>query len=560
MVDRTILQYQLVEKLGAGGMGEVFKARDTRLNRFVALKALTSGVSADPEQRRRFIHEARAASALNHPNIITIYDIVDVGDAQYMVSEYVQGKTLLELVPKGGLPVPLAIGYAVQMADAFSAAHAAGIIHRDIKPANVMVTSGGLVKVLDFGLAKLMEGLPGDHTGATVTVIEAPLTVQGTVMGTVNYMSPEQAEGKRVTARSDIFSFGAVLYEMLTGRCAFRGTSTISTLSAVLRDDVQPIVELAPDVPPELARIVAQCLKKDPDQRFQSMREVEAALLPLKRQYDSGAPWDEPTARSIVPLLPARRRTSKALAVGISIGIACLVVAAAIGGGYFWWIARHRSATPASQSSARTVAAPDGTLTNDSIVEMAQARVAPDVIVSQIRASKTNFNLSAAEVIRLSKAGVASDVIEAMRNPQAKPIPSVTPVVLPDGLPVQLTLAREIPNNALPGDIVRFRAAEAVSVGGSVVIAKGAAATGAIVDSGKKKLFIIGSKMTFLLERIDAVDGRKVAIRATPEPHRDGSSKSPVNAGGKRPKGIAAVAGTGYVGYIDGENTVMVKK
>src|SRR5580658_10291640 len=220
MVDRIVLQYQILERLGAGGMGEVYKARDTRLNRFVAMKVLPEAMSADPERRRRFVHEAQAASALNHPNIVTIYDIVSDAGIQYMVMEFVNGKTLLELVPQGGLPAPQTIRYAIQMADALSAAHAAGIVHRDLKPANVMVTATGLVKLLDFGLAKIIEGTTDDLDGATATVTAAPLTVEGTVMGTVNYMSPEQAEGRKIDTRSDIFSFGAVLYEMLTGRTA----------------------------------------------------------------------------------------------------------------------------------------------------------------------------------------------------------------------------------------------------------------------------------------------------------------------------------------------------
>ena len=537
-------------------MGEVYKARDTRLNRFVAIKVLNSGMSADQEQRRRFIHEAQAASSLNHPNIITIYDIFSDGDTQYMVSEYVNGKTLLELIAQGGLRVPQAVEYAIQMTDALSAAHAAGIIHRDIKPANVMVTGSGLVKVLDFGLAKLMEGLAGDHTGTTATVI-GPLTVAGAVMGTVNYMSPEQAQGQRVTTRSDIFSFGAVLYEMLTGRCAFRGGSPVSTLSAVLRDDVQPMVELTPGVPPELDHIVERCLKKDPDQRFQSMREIQAALVALRRKYDSGAPFDEPTARTIVPLPLATRRASKTPAIGAAF---VLVAAAAMGGGY-WWMTRHGAVAPATQPSApvAAVAAPDGTLTDDSIVEMAKAQVAPNVIISQIRASKTNFNLSAAEVIRLTKAGVSSDVIEVMRNPQAAPAPAAMPVILRDGSPVRLTLAKDIPSDALSGDVLSFEAAEDVKVDGAVVIAKGAMATGAIVDGARRKMLVMRGKMTFLLESVTAVDGQKVDIRATPD-RRDGSSKRAVDTGGKKPKEVAAAAGAEYVGYVDGTNTVMVKK
>ena len=577
MVDRTVLQYQLLEKLGAGGMGEVYKARDTRLNRFVAMKVLPAGMAGDLEHRRRFVHEAQAASGLNHPNIITIYDIVTDGNTQYMVMEYLSGRTLLELVPKDGLPVPEAIQYAAQMADALGTAHAAGIIHRDLKPANVMVTGAGLVKVLDFGLAKLIEGVAGDHFGTTVTAIGVPLTVEGTVMGTVNYMSPEQAEGRRVTARSDIFSFGAVLYEMLTGQCAFRGSSPISTLSAVLRDGIQPIVELSPDVPFELESIVETCLKKDPDQRFQSMREIQEALAPLKRLYDPGATHDVPTMRTprapatlrgVAPA-PVKPRASKVLAIGIAAGL--LALAAAVGG--YWWIMRNGSAPPAARAPSTTATRlpADGTLNNDSIVEMVEAKVAPDVIVSQIRSSKTNFNMSAAEVIRLSKAGVPAAVIETMRNPGAEPaseastaaaanVPVDTPVVLGDALPIRLTLAEDIPNDAAEGDPVRFRVAHDVRVEDTVVIARGATATGAIVDGAKKRILGIGGKVTFRLERVGAVNGQQVTIRATEGRHRDGSSKRPVNTSASKSKGVAAAAGGDYMGYVDGANTVTVKR
>jgi len=557
MVDRTVLQYQFLEKLGAGGMGEVFKARDTRLNRFVAIKVLAAGMSTDPESRRRFVHEAQAASALNHPNIITIYDIVTEGDTQYMVMEFVAGKTLLELIPKDGLRLPQAIPYAAQMAEALSAAHAAGIIHRDLKPANVMVTGNGLVKLLDFGLAKIIDPAVVDDTANTATRINAPLTIQGTMMGTVNYMSPEQAEGKKLDARSDIFSFGAVLYEMLTGRCAFRGGSALSTLSAVLRDDVQPIAEVTPDVPFDLNRIVETCVRKDPDQRFQSMREVQTALAALKRQADSGALYDSPTmrtTRTIVPV-PAKPRASKALAIGIA---SLLLAAAAIGGGY-WWTTRH--GVPQSPALIAATPPPDGTLNNDSILAMAQAKVAPGVIISQIRASKTNFNLSAAEVIRLTKAGVPADVIEAMRNPHAEPAntPVITPIVLGDALPIRLTLSEDIPTDSAEGDPVRFRVAHDVRVGDTVVIPKGAEAIGSIVDGAKKKLLVFAGKITFRLDTVDAVGDQKVFIRATQARHGDGPSKRPVISVGKSKK-VAAPAGGEYLGYIDGSNTVMVKK
>ncbi len=289
MDGKKVQQYQFLDKLGEGGMGEIYRAQDTRLNRFVAIKCLTAAKTGDTERRRRFIQEAQAASALNHPNIITIHDILSENGADYLVMEYVQGHTFVEEIPKGGLRVPQVIKMGIQMADALQAAHAAGIIHRDLKPANFMVTSTGLVKILDFGLAKLTDSSPmgGDADDATKTIAEAPLTVEGSIIGTVSYMSPEQAQGQKVDARSDIFSFGVVLYEMITGERAFRGDSAVSTLTAILRDEVKPIAESNPDVPDELDDIVWRCLRKDPDERFQSMKEVHAALSLMRHESES---------------------------------------------------------------------------------------------------------------------------------------------------------------------------------------------------------------------------------------------------------------------------------
>ncbi len=229
----------MIEKLGEGGAGEIYKAPDARLNRMVAIKVLNNASAGDSDRRRRFIQEAQAASALNHPNIITIYDIASDEESEYMVMEYVAGKTLADLIPPGGVGVAKTLQYSVQMADALKAAHAAGIIHRDLKPGNVMVTESGLVKILDFGLAKI--SMATQLTEETQTMGAAPMTVAGSILGTVAYMSPEQAQGKTVDPRSDIFSFGVVMYEMLTGSKAFAGDSAISTLTAILRDDVRPV-------------------------------------------------------------------------------------------------------------------------------------------------------------------------------------------------------------------------------------------------------------------------------------------------------------------------------
>ena len=289
MVGQTILHYQILQRLGAGGMGEIFKAQDGKLNRFVAIKVLSGVNAGDPEFRRRFIQEAQAASSLNHPNIITIHDILAHGDNQIMVMEFVNGKTLGELIPEGGLSAPATLQYAVQIADGLTAAHAAGIIHRDLKPGNIMATPQGLVKILDFGLAKLtVPSGPVSLSDVTQTVGPLPRTVQGSIVGTVSYMSPEQAQGVGVDARSDVFSFGCVLHEMLTGRRAFSGDSPLQTLAAILRDDPPTVSELSPTVPRELSDVIQRALRKDPKQRWQSMEDLHAELVKLKQRSDSG--------------------------------------------------------------------------------------------------------------------------------------------------------------------------------------------------------------------------------------------------------------------------------
>ncbi len=279
--------YEIISPLGAGGMGEVYRARDTRLNRAVALKVLPPDKVADPDRRRRFINEAQAASALNHPGIVTIYDISDADGAVSIVMELIRGRTLDELIAGRGIPVFDAIRYATEIADALAAAHSAQIIHRDLKPANIMVTEDGRLKVLDFGLAKLMEE-PG--TGTETALIE---TAAGSILGTAAYMSPEQVEGRRLDARSDIFSFGLVLYEMLSGRRAFERKTWISTITAILRDEPPTLANIKPETPPWLQQNVARCLRKDPARRFQSMAEIKLALISQtvsKRGSGSSAP------------------------------------------------------------------------------------------------------------------------------------------------------------------------------------------------------------------------------------------------------------------------------
>ena len=266
--------YVIEALLGKGGMGEVYTARDSRLQRTVAIKILPAHLSYNPDLRARFEQEAKSISALQHPNICVIHDIGSQDDVAYMVMEFVKGETLDKAVPKGGLAADIALRYAIQIAEAIGCAHKAGIVHRDLKPSNVIVDEAGLVKVLDFGLAKTSVVAAQAAAMETITVGTTP----GTIVGTVAYMSPEQAEGKTVDARSDIFSFGAVFYEMLSGHRAFEGESSAALLASVLRDEPKPLTEIRRDLAPEVRRIVTRCLKKDPAARYADGTELARDL------------------------------------------------------------------------------------------------------------------------------------------------------------------------------------------------------------------------------------------------------------------------------------------
>ena len=326
LAGRVLAHYRLVEKIGAGGMGVVYSAEDTHLDRSVAVKVLPPEAVADPERRQRFVQEAKSASALNHPNIIHIYDIDTSDEVDFMAMEFVAGRTLGELIGRKGLPIGEALKYAVQIADALAAAHGAGIVHRDLKPANIMVSDKGLVKILDFGLAKLVESAPGPDAGATRT--QQAVTDEGTIMGTDAYMSPEQAEGKKVDARSDIFAFGAVLYEMVSGRRAFQGDSRIATLSAICYKD-PPLLE---GLPLDLEKLIGRCLRKEPDRRFQHMADVRVALDEIKEESDSGKLVSPPALKRI-----RSRRPLKASAFAFG----ALLIAALV-----WFLAIRQSGGP----------------------------------------------------------------------------------------------------------------------------------------------------------------------------------------------------------------------
>ena len=278
VIGRTVGHYEIVEKLGEGGMGAVYKARDIHLDRFVAVKVLPGESVATPERKRRFALEARAASALNHPNIVTVYDIDEADGVNFIAMEYVAGPTLAELIPPGGMDPAQAIRLGAEIAEALAAAHQSGIVHRDLKPSNIMVNEHGRVKVLDFGLAKLIEPVSGDGATTRTAVLE---TRVGTVLGTVSYMAPEQAEGKPVDQRADVFSFGAVLYEMLTGLQPFRRDSTSGTLAAILRDE-PPALDAA-RIPAAIRHVIERALQKNPDARYASGAALVSALAPASR-------------------------------------------------------------------------------------------------------------------------------------------------------------------------------------------------------------------------------------------------------------------------------------
>jgi eukaryotic-like serine/threonine-protein kinase len=285
MIGNTISHYQILEELGKGGMGVVYKARDTHLGRLVAIKILPPERVADADRKRRFVQEAKSASTLNHPHIITIYDVESTDQVCFIAMEYVKGKTMRQLIPPNGMPPGEALKYAVQIADALAALHAKGIVHRDLKPTNVMLGEGAVVKVLDFGLVKLTERLTGAEEGTPSTMEQ---TEEGVAVGTPAYMSPEQVEGKHVDARSDIFSFGILLYEMLTGQRPFQGGTKLAVASAILNKEPVPIASINSSTPSEIERTVARCLEKDPQRRFQDAADLKIALEWLARDVESG--------------------------------------------------------------------------------------------------------------------------------------------------------------------------------------------------------------------------------------------------------------------------------
>jgi eukaryotic-like serine/threonine-protein kinase len=323
VIGKTISHYQVTDKIGEGGMGEVYRARDTKLGRDVAIKVLPAAFSADRERLRRFEQEAQAAGALNHPNILVIFHIGTHDDAPYIVSELLEGETLRERMGGAALPQRKAIDYALQVAHGLAAAHAKGIVHRDLKPENLFVTNDGRVKILDFGLAKLTGTADGNQSQTEIPTRRVN-TDPGLVMGTMGYMAPEQLKGQAADHRSDIFSFGAILYEMLSGKRAFRGDSMAETMSAILREDPPDLSETNKTVSPALERVVRHCLEKNPEERFHSARDLAFAIGSL-----SGATTSSGQTMTIATLPALRPRTRERIgwAVAGVLLVAAIVLA-----------------------------------------------------------------------------------------------------------------------------------------------------------------------------------------------------------------------------------------
>ncbi|MFY9530722.1 MAG: protein kinase [Candidatus Acidiferrales bacterium] len=342
MIGRTLGPYGIVEKIGAGGMGEVYRARDTRLNRIVAVKVLPTHLADNAALRERFEREARTIASLNHPHICTLHDIGHQDGIDYLVMEYVEGETLAQRLAKGPLPLEQVLQYAIEIADALDKAHRKGVTHRDLKPGNIMLTKTG-TKLLDFGLAKLRQNVsPGTPLSELPTAKDA-ITAQGTILGTLQYMAPEQLEGKEADARTDIFAFGVVVYEMATGKKAFEGKSQASVIGAILKDDPPPISSLQPMTPPALDRVIKRCLAKEPDERCQSAKDLTDEL---KWIAEGGS---QVTSVPTVPVKAIRVFERRALIISVG----TLLLGAAIAGVAVWNL--KPSPSSPSQPVSRTV-------------------------------------------------------------------------------------------------------------------------------------------------------------------------------------------------------------
>jgi serine/threonine protein kinase len=318
---QTLSHYRLIEKIGEGGMGMVWKAEDTKLHRHIALKVLPESMASDPERRARFEREARVVAGLNHPNIVTLHSVEEAntpdGAVHFITMELVNGRTLTDLLPKKGLPLSRLLEIAIPLTDAVSNAHRAGITHRDLKPDNIMIDEAGRLRILDFGLAKLQDAVATTRNTQVATVTSD--TAEGRILGTVAYMSPEQAEGKELDPRSDIFSLGTILYEMASGERPFHGDTTFSTIGSILKEEPSSITDRKPALPRHAGRILRRCLAKDPERRYQTAIDLRNELEELKEELDSGI---EPAATAP----PARSRLPIVLGALLVLAVATIVL------------------------------------------------------------------------------------------------------------------------------------------------------------------------------------------------------------------------------------------